>query len=201
MISRQDPGRTNQKLRTRRAIVEAAAQIVRDGRTPTVADAAQVALVSRATAYRYFPSQQSLLIEVRADSYQPPIDGLLEAAGADLEKRVDAIARALARIVVADEALYRNQVRAVQDMWFSRGGDDTMPVREGRRLVWIDKALAPATGKLSEPAHRRLRTGLAAVIGVDAILSLRDICNLDSKETEECLAWTATAVVRDTLTS
>jgi AcrR family transcriptional regulator len=201
MISRQDEGRTNQKARTRRAVIDAAADIVRDGRTPTVAEAAERALVSRATAYRYFPSQQSLLIEVRVDASRPPIDELLAEVGDDLAARVDTIARALARIVLADEALYRNQIRAIQDIWFSRDGDHAVPVREGRRLAWIDQALAPNAANLSKQKLHRLRNGLAAVIGVDTILSLRDICALNPPEIEECLAWTAGAVVQAALTA
>ena len=169
---------------------------MRENHVPTVADAAERALVSRATAYRYFPSQQSLLIEVRADASQPNIDGLLVATGDDLEARADAIARALVRIVLADEALYRNQIRAAQEIWFSRDGDHGVPVREGRRLAWIDKALAPGAGRLQEEALRQLRIGLAAVVGVDAIISLRDICGLDAHDTEEHLAWTARAIVK-----
>ena len=54
-------GRTNQKRRTREALVAAARSIVADGRTPTVEQAAEIASVSRTTAYRYFPSQRALL--------------------------------------------------------------------------------------------------------------------------------------------
>ena len=63
-FSRQADPRANQKERTRAAIVEAATEIVRSGTTPTVQAAAEAAKVSRATAYRYFPTQDSLLHEV-----------------------------------------------------------------------------------------------------------------------------------------
>ena len=54
-------GRINQKRRTRVALKEAAAEFVRLGVTPTVAQVAEAALVSKSTAYRYFPSQEALL--------------------------------------------------------------------------------------------------------------------------------------------
>src|SRR5215470_2548535 len=95
MISRQDSGRTNQKLRTRRAIIEAAADLVRQNRAPTVAEAAERALVSRATAYRYFPTQQSLLIEVQADAAQLSPDEVLAGVGDDVAGRVETISRAI----------------------------------------------------------------------------------------------------------
>lgn len=200
MISRQDDGRANQRLRTRRAIIDAAATLVRENRTPTVADAAERALVSRATAYRYFPSQQALLIEVQADASQPAFGDLLAAVGDDPVARVEVIARTLARTVLADEALYRNQVRAIQDLWFSRDGDRDIPVREGRRLAWIDEALRPLTERLPRGKAARLRHALTAVIGVDAILALRDISGLDRKAIEDTLAWTAATIVRAAMT-
>src|SRR5215471_11896765 len=126
MISRQDTGRTNQKLRTRRAIIEAAADLVRENCTPTVAEAAERALVSRATAYRYFPSQQSLLVEVQADATEPSPGDVLAGVGDDIAARAEAIARAVARMVLADEALFRNQIRIAQELWFSRDGDTSV---------------------------------------------------------------------------
>src|SRR5262249_15322283 len=62
-----ETGRVNQKRRTRAALVEAAKQLVGEGVTPTVAQAAEAALVSRTTAYRYFPTQDSLLLELAVD--------------------------------------------------------------------------------------------------------------------------------------
>ncbi len=197
LISRQDTGRVNQKYRTRRAIIEAAAELVRENRTPTVAEAAERALVSRATAYRYFPTQQSLLIEVRADATQPDPDAVLAAAGDDVEARVETMARTITRMVLADEALFRNQLRATQDLWFAREGDASIPVREGRRLAWIDKAIQPAA--LARTARTQLRNALAVVVGVEPVISLRDVCGLNPKATEETLVSTATAIVRQAL--
>jgi AcrR family transcriptional regulator len=193
MISRQDAGRTNQKLRTRRAIIEAAADLVRQNHAPTVAEAAERALVSRATAYRYFPTQQSLLIEVQADAAQLSPDEVLAGAGDDVAERVETISRAITRMILADEALFRNQMRISQELWFVRNGDT--PVREGRRLAWIDRALAPAATRLPKATLAALRNALAAVIGVEPVVSLRDVCALSPQATEDALAWTARTIV------
>src|SRR6187397_132137 len=55
-------GYVNLKRRTRQAVVAAARDIVADGRTPSVEEAAVAAGVSRTTAYRYFPNQAALLV-------------------------------------------------------------------------------------------------------------------------------------------
>ena len=43
--------------------MEGARKLLREGKIPSVADAAEVARVSRATAYRYFPTQSALIQE------------------------------------------------------------------------------------------------------------------------------------------
>ena len=74
----EEEGRINQKRRTRAAILEAAKHLLREGQTPSVAEAADVARVSRATAYRYFPTQEYLLIEAALESAKTDVNQLLE---------------------------------------------------------------------------------------------------------------------------
>ena len=67
----QREGRVNQKRRTRAAILAAAVELLKRGKSPTVAEVADAALVSRATAYRYFPTQEYLLFEAALESTGP----------------------------------------------------------------------------------------------------------------------------------
>src|ERR1700759_483281 len=55
--------RDRQTRRTRKALVAAADELFAEGRVPTVAEVAERADVARATAYRYFPTQEALLLE------------------------------------------------------------------------------------------------------------------------------------------
>src|SRR5215216_182336 len=55
-------GRTAQKMRTRKALVDAARALIVSGVTLTVEEAADAASISRTTAYRYFPNQSDLLV-------------------------------------------------------------------------------------------------------------------------------------------
>ena len=74
-------GRANQKLRTRTAIVRAAAELSRTGREVTMPEVARTALVSEATAYRYFPDLASLLQEAIAGQLPAPDEALAPLAG------------------------------------------------------------------------------------------------------------------------
>src|ERR1700677_1680384 len=68
--------RRNQKERTRRAIVEACLELIRRGQPVTMPEVAKAALVSEATAYRYFPDLASLLSKALAEDWPDPTEAL-----------------------------------------------------------------------------------------------------------------------------
>src|SRR5260370_7358230 len=72
MAADGDTGRANQKKRTRMAIVDACREIISSGGPVTMPEVARSALVSEATAYRYFPDLISLLNEALPGVWPPP---------------------------------------------------------------------------------------------------------------------------------
>src|SRR5580700_2554024 len=98
MITEVGAGRANQKMRTRRAIIDACRELVRTGAEVTMPEVARLALVSEATAYRYFPDLVSLLSETFEGLWPNPAEAL--APVADSRDPVE-------RIVFACEFLLR----------------------------------------------------------------------------------------------
>ena len=196
----RDP-RANQKRRTRAAIVEAATRLVRDGATPTVAEAAEAAGVSRATAYRYFPTPEDLLIEVAAVT---PVMAPVEAAlaqldGADPETHFLRLQQALNSTVLAEEPQMRTALRAYLDNWLARrrrGVTAGPELREGRRMRWLRQALEPARGAMSAKALRRVECALALTMGMDALVVMKDVCRLKDDEAQDVLRWAGLALLR-----
>jgi AcrR family transcriptional regulator len=200
--SRQDP-RANQKARTRAAIVEAAQRLRGEtGTTPSVADAAAEAAVSRATAYRYFPSQEALEVEVAdiTPSVAATENALATLATDDVEERLLTLLDAFNPVVLADEAHYRKALLVYQDTWLRshRNGDESPFVREGRRMGWIDRVLEPLD-TLPEDRKQRLRDALALTLGSDSVVVMKDVCRLDDDQALAILRWTATAILRAAL--
>ena len=79
----EETGRFRQRRRTRAAIVAAATQLLRSGRTPSVNDVAEAADVSRRTVYQYFPTLEQLLIDATLGMLaQTAVDEAIDAADA-----------------------------------------------------------------------------------------------------------------------
>jgi AcrR family transcriptional regulator len=199
-VSKQEDPRANQKERTRAALVAAAAGMLREGIAPGVAEAAQRAKVSRATAYRYFPTQDSLLVEVTAvNPAIAPVEEALDALGdAGAEERLHRLLHSFIPIVQAEEMTMRTALRAYLDTWLEsrRRGEPTPVVREGRRMRWLDKALAPVRQQLPPAQWRRLRAALSLVLGIEAVVVMKDVCHASDEESLATLEWAALALLQ-----
>nr|WP_246224001.1 TetR family transcriptional regulator [Pseudarthrobacter psychrotolerans] len=104
-----DVGRTGQKRRTLDALVAAARQLVADGATPTVDDAALLAGVARSTAYRYFPGQRDLLAAAHPETAAASL--LPENPPTDVAERLDAVVTEFTKMIVETEAQQRTMLR------------------------------------------------------------------------------------------
>jgi AcrR family transcriptional regulator len=183
--------RQGQKNRTRRALVEAAAELVRAGATPTVPEVAEAAEVSRATAYRYFPTQEMLMAEVALFAAGGPVDPL---GGEDLPV-ADSVARLVRRVgewTYESEAPLRTLMRLSLD-------PEAGVRRPGHRVGWIADALAPVREQLPDETYERLSTSLTLLMGIDPIVVMTDIAGADRERALDALEWTARALVEQAL--
>jgi AcrR family transcriptional regulator len=200
-----DTGRVNQKRRTRQAIVDAAQRLLSEGVTPTVAEAAAAAEVGRTTAYRYFPTQDSLLVELTVSAGVSDVEELVGRpvdAGGSRDRLLEVV-RALNAHVLDEEVRYRTAVRLYQEQWLAAhaDGDDSPVVREGRRRRWISTVLEPAMEEAGlPPAERnRLVAALGLLTGAEAMLVLRDVSRLDAGSALAVTDWATRALLRAAL--
>lgn len=197
-VSYIERGRTDQKRRTRAALVEAAATLVAEGRTPTVPEVAAAAGVSRATAYRYFPAQEALLAETVfvGPSFATTADSLAALVGGepDPAKRVAVAVETLTAFMVDNHPALRAMLKASLEARPDTGPDTTLPVRQGRRATVLEEALAPLRGALGDAELRRLNAALGIVIGTEALVVLRDVYEIEGDEALEVMRWAAMAI-------
>jgi AcrR family transcriptional regulator len=188
-------GRTNQKARTRDALIGAARQLLAKGVTPTVEAAATEASVGRTTAYRYFPNSRALLA---ATFPELEMDSLLGAdAPEDPLARVTIVAESLTQRIIDHEPEYRAQLRLALEG--EPAGSESLPLRRGRRITWVEDALSPLRGRIPEPELRRLVYGIGATIGIEAFVWLTDIGGLSREEAAQVMRSNARTLLHSSL--
>ena len=194
MIIGETTGRANQKRRTRTAIVDACREIIRSGSPVTMPEVARAALVSEATAYRYFPDLPALLDEAFPGMWPSPAEALAPVAdSADPVERIAFACRFLLRGVQA----YQGAVRAMIAATITRPA--LAPIRPGLRFMLIDEALDPVSGTLqgADPAGlAQLKHDLAAVVSSEALFVLTDLAGLTPDDAIASLVRTASAITQ-----
>lgn len=199
----EETGRAAQRRRTRKAIVAAAAELLARGTTPSIAEIAEAAEVSRRTVYMYFPTLEQLLVDaalvsITRESVDAKLDQLDAADEQDAESRVEAMTRSVQKLFVSTEQQGRTLIRLTVDSDRKRSVSE-QPVRGYRRVEWIERALAPVRGRFGKRRYDRLASALAMVIGWEALIVARDIRGLSQEEAENVSAWAARSLVRAAL--
>jgi AcrR family transcriptional regulator len=191
-----DPPR-GPRARTRRLMLETATRLMQSGATPSVSEVAEAAEVSRATAYRYFPSQAALVHAV-VDEALGPILTRTYTRGAAADRIDDLFRTSLPRIEEF-EATFKAALKLSLDQWARRQagslGDEPHFTR-GHRIDLLEEALEPLRDDLTGDEYRRLAQALSLFFGVEALVVLKDIWGLDSEGVQSVARWAASALVR-----
>jgi AcrR family transcriptional regulator len=193
-------GRSNQKVRTRQDLVDAARELVMQGKLPTVIEVAHAAKVSPATAYRYFPDQLRLLGEALKEN------GPYQRARMPVSE-MDPELSPIERITLAADGFYSQAqereklIRAVMAISLLKTIDGTVSrkeavsVRPGLRRLWIDKAMAPEQRTMDPAEIRRLKLALSVLISSEALVALKDINGISGPEAVEICTWACRTLV------
>lgn len=185
-------GRVDQKRRTRQALVEAARALIADGAAPTIEDAAAHARVSRATAYRYFPTRRDLLVAAHPEIDKPSL--LSPGASEDPAARLDEVVRAVTETVAGSEAQQRTMLRLSLEATAAERA--SLVLRQGRAIGWIEEALEPLRPQLGAAAVRRLACAIRATVGIESYVWLVDVAGMSREESVATMRWSASALLR-----
>ena len=200
-VSRQqveiaDDAERGPRARTRRLMLDTAIRLMQQGVTPSVSEAAEAAGVSRATAYRYFPSQAALVQAVVDEGLGPILDWRSSSKDAG-ERVADLIGTSLPRIEEF-EATFKAALKLSLDQWAQRqaGTLGTEPqFKRGHRVELLREAIAPLSGAIPPAVGERLAQALSLVFGVEVLIVLKDIWGLSLDEAQSVAGWAATALV------
>lgn len=181
--------RANQKRRTRKDLLQAAARLLKEGRNPSLEEIAEEALVSRATAYRYFPNVEALLIEAPLDLALPDETAMFSGAPEkDPVARMERVDAAFHDMILENETALRLMLAKSMERRVAEG-DSALPARQNRRTPMIEAALAPAKAEFSRASLDRLQKALALIVGTEAMIVFRDVLQLDDRQAREVKRW------------
>jgi len=196
-VSTHELSRT--RRRTQAALVAAARELVAEGLTPTVEDAAARAEVSRTTAYRYFANRADLLVaahpEVATTSF------LDAEASDDPRARVEQVLDRYLDVLMGAEAQQRTMLRLSLDPDLDDERRAALPLRQGRVIGWLDEALDPLADQWSAAERRRLACAMRAAAGIEALVWLVDVAGFTRDEAKAQMRWSALSLLAEALRS
>lgn len=191
-------GRVAQKQRTRLQLLHAARELRAAGRVPSVADVADAAGISRTTAYRYFPTQETLLAEATAD---PLIDAVKEAIArvqdqTDVIKRVDAVFAELAPRLLQQEPELRTLLKISLENSLEEVHRRHIPLLSGHWVRAWDGILEPLRRDVPPKTYALMVRTLGTLLSVETLNVLSDACDLDEDATIDAIRSAARSMVR-----
>jgi AcrR family transcriptional regulator len=184
------------KAATFRLLLDTAMDIIRQtGRIPSVAETAVRSRVSRATAYRYFPSRSALVTAV--------IDASLGPVRSHASDLPDARARLheLFQQTFPRFKEFEPQLRAAAQLALEQWAQERAglleeePYRRGHRVGILEHALRPLAPELPKALYDRLHRALSIVYGIEPYVILKDIWGVSDREVERTAIWIADALV------
>ena len=190
-------GRAHQKLRTRAALVAAAGDLVTQGVSPSVEQAAERAGISRTTAYRYFPNRRLLLQAAHPET--ATVSMLPPDAPADARGRLEAVIDSFITMIRKTEPQQRVMLRMSLEDDPSQRTD--LPLRKGRAIGWIGEALTPLQGELDAAQMHRLVLAIRSATGIEALVWLTDVAGLSGEEAQRLMTWAALALLDSAMTT
>ncbi|MBK6005671.1 TetR/AcrR family transcriptional regulator [Ramlibacter ginsenosidimutans] len=183
---------------TFRLLLDTAMDLIQqDGHIPSIAEVAVRSNVSRATAYRYFPSRSALITSVVDASLGAVRNAPPGTEEAGARERVHQVFKATFPRFQRYEPQLRAALQLALEQWaLQRAGLlEEEPYRRGHRVAILAGALAPLKGQLAPAVRDRLHRALSVLYGIEAYTILKDMWDVSEKEIERTVLWMADALI------
>ena len=189
--------------RTYKLLLNHALDMSERGHLPSLNDLAHAAEASRATVYRYFPSQADLVHALMTHSlnnlieWQPladaPMQRLREAYDLLFEdfKLHETLFRAVLQLTLLPNHALPHPARLVDGKQHNRG----------LRVDILKRAVAPLANQISSREYDKLLQNLSLLFGIESLIVLKDICDLDMDQAKQSLLGCAEIFINDVLKS
>ncbi len=188
------------KATTFQLLLSTAMQLMRgSGRIPSIAEVAVQSGVSRATAYRYFPTRSALITAVIDNSLGPVRTYSSDLPDGRARER-ELFEQTFPRFKEFEDPLRAAVQFSLEQKALEKAGLlEEEPYRRGHRVRILEHAIAPLAEQLPPATHRRLHHALSIVYGIEPYIVLKDIWGLSDREVERVAMWMANALLEHAL--
>jgi AcrR family transcriptional regulator len=188
------------KAATFRLLLDTTMALIREGgHVPSVGEVAARSKVSRATAYRYFPSRSALVAAVMDLSLGPVRTFRSQHPDARLRVR-ELFMQTFPRFTEFEPQMRAAAQLALEQWALERAGLlEEEPYRRGHRVRILGHALAPYARVMPAAVRDRLHKALSVVYGIEAYAILKDMWGMADREVEKLALWIADAMMDSAL--
>ena len=190
-----DAPREGPRARTHQVLLDTAMRLAQSGRPMTVAEVASAAGVSRATAYRYFPSRSQLVNTIIGTALQPVRQFV--SSKDDGKERIEELFGEMFPLFREFEPHMRAALQLALEHWaLERAGQlDEEPFRRGHRTAILTRAAEPLRDRLGPEGFDRLIKALSLLFGIEPYIVLKDMWAASNREVDEITRWMARTIV------
>ncbi|VEJ55546.1 TetR/AcrR family transcriptional regulator [Pragia fontium] len=201
---------THLKRRKYNLLIKLALKMFEEGAFPSVSELAIEAQVSRATAYRYFPTQSDLISAVVDECLKPII--LWRPEHTKAEDRVEELLKFAYPKMLQHEGALRAALLLSLQQWANERliasqaevKTEVTEVKEklvrGHRKQILSLVTEPLREELPSELVEKVNHALSIIYGSEVFMVLKDIWQLDNDNVQSVTQWMAKAILNQART-
>ncbi|HEN3600250.1 TPA: TetR/AcrR family transcriptional regulator, partial [Yersinia enterocolitica] len=189
------PSLTTIRARTRRLLIDTAMSMYEQGAFPSITEVANAAQLSRATAYRYFPTQSALVSAMVDESLGPIL--AWQPTQPDARQRITELLSFAYPQMLQHEGVLRAALHLSLQQWAdnrSNPNNEEKLIRGNRKRL-LKLAVEPLEGKLTPEALQRVIHAFSLIYGSEVFMVLKDIWYLDDAGIQDVTQWMGKAIL------
>ncbi|EOX5640449.1 TetR/AcrR family transcriptional regulator [Yersinia enterocolitica] len=189
------PSLTTIRARTRRLLIDTAMSMYEQGAFPSITEVANAVQLSRATAYRYFPTQSALVSAMVDESLGPIL--AWQPTQPDARQRIAELLSFAYPRMLQHEGVLRAALHLSLQQWAdnrSNPNNEEKLIRGNRKRL-LKLAVEPLEGKLTPEALQRVIHAFSLIYGSEVFMVLKDIWHLDDAGIQDVTQWMGKAIL------
>ncbi|WP_109419512.1 TetR/AcrR family transcriptional regulator [Proteus terrae] len=185
------------RKRTHQLLVTTALGLFEQGMLPTVSELAAHAGVSRATAYRYFPTQSDL-ISATVDASLAPIIAWTPTPEDNTQQRITELLNLAYPQMFKHEGALRGALQVSLQQWAKERQSSEYAEKRfirGHRKDILLKVIEPLKSRYPEEMWDKVIKSFSLIYGSEVFLVMKDIWKMDDQQVIDMTQWMAKAIL------